>query len=77
MGLGWNGPTKAPNSGVIFPINLMNLVCFLILAELATRFNSVVIQIAGDLAGASTNLAQCRAHVGCQGMGARRRRIKR
>ena len=52
----WNGPTEAPNSGVIFPLNLMNLVCFLILAELATRFNSVVIMIAGDLAGASTSL---------------------
>lgn len=40
-----------------FPIDLMTLLTFLILAELASRFNSVVVQIASEIAGAGTSMA--------------------
>ncbi len=39
-----------------FPIDLMTILILLILAELAGRFNHIVIEIAKDLAGAATHL---------------------
>jgi type IV secretory pathway VirB6-like protein len=54
----WTGPEVDSNGQTlpVFPLDLLNILIFLMLAELATRFNSVVIQIAKDLAGASTDL---------------------
>ncbi len=40
-----------------FPIRIMNVIMFVMVAELAVRFNSVVIEIAKDISGASTNLS--------------------
>lgn len=51
----WTG-ADTPSSP-IFPIDLMDVLIFLILAELASRFNSVVLMIARDLANATTSLA--------------------
>lgn len=51
----WTG-TDNPGSP-IFPIDIMVILILLMLAELAGRFNRVVLMIASDIAGASTNLA--------------------
>lgn len=52
---GWTG---TPGSSRIFPIDIMAILVFLILAELGKRFNQVVLMIARDLAGASTDLSR-------------------
>lgn len=44
-------------TGEIFPIDIISVLILLILAELAGRFNHVVIEVARDLAGAATNLS--------------------
>ncbi|MCE2926866.1 MAG: type IV secretion system protein [Rickettsiales bacterium] len=41
----------------IFPIDIMSIIIFLILAELAGRFNNVVTMIANEIASASTKLS--------------------
>lgn len=52
----WVGAqTSSPSP--TFPINIMDVLIFLIIAELASRFNSVVLMIARDLASATTSLA--------------------
>jgi type IV secretory pathway VirB6-like protein len=55
----WIGPeTNPPDPNVSpFPIKIMDILIFLMLAELAGRFNGVVITIARDLAGASTDFS--------------------
>lgn len=61
----WNGPVPTqctppcppPSQLPVFPLDLMNILIFFMLAELAGRFNSIVIQIAKDLAAASTDLS--------------------
>lgn len=40
-----------------FPIDLILVIMFLMITELAMRFNAVVIEIAKDISGASTNLS--------------------
>ncbi|MDX2113545.1 MAG: type IV secretion system protein [Alphaproteobacteria bacterium] len=44
---------KAP----IFPIDIMAVLIFLVLAELASRFNNVVVMIASEIASASARLS--------------------
>lgn len=51
----WGG---TQGSSRIFPIDIMAVLVFLILAELGKRFNQVVLMIARDLAGASTDLSR-------------------
>ncbi len=51
----WTG-ASTPNAPT-FPIDIMDVLIFLILAELASRFNSVVLMIARDLANSTTSLA--------------------
>ncbi len=52
----WAGVDGEPDAPV-FPIDVMHILIFLMLAELASRFNHIIIMIASDIAGASTNLA--------------------
>lgn len=40
-----------------FPINILMVLTFLMLSELALRFNAVTIEIAKDISGAATNLS--------------------
>ncbi len=57
---GFTGPQVTNNTATampVFPIDIMTILIFLILAELAGRFNSIVLMIARDLAGASTDLS--------------------
>ncbi|MDX1974947.1 MAG: type IV secretion system protein [Rickettsiales bacterium] len=60
-GGGWSfsGPDGANTTlnMPVFPVDIVAVLVFLILAELASRFNSVVTQIAIDLSGASVNLS--------------------
>lgn len=59
----WSGPlptnTNLPagTNFPVFPLDLLNILIFFMLAELAGRFNTIVLQIAKDLAAASTDLA--------------------
>jgi type IV secretory pathway VirB6-like protein len=61
-GGGWTftGPQDAPTEGRIFPIDIMALLVFLMLAELANRFNSIILMVARELAGATTDLSTMR-----------------
>lgn len=59
---GFNGPQSA--QGPIFPIDIMGILVLVMLADLSARFNSIVISIASDLAGASTNLAAMQGALG-------------
>lgn len=52
----WEG-NKVEGNTRPFPIDIMHILIFLMLAELAGRFNNVVTMIASDIAAASTNLA--------------------
>lgn len=52
---GWDGTA---GSSRIFPIDIIAVLVFFILAELGKRFNQVVLMIARDLAGASTDLSK-------------------
>jgi len=52
----WEG-NKVEGNTRPFPIDIMHILIFLILAELAGRFNSIVTMIASDIAAASVNLA--------------------
>ena len=52
----WNG-AQTSGGGPIFPIDIIGVLVLVMLADLATRFNSIVMMIASDLASASTNLA--------------------
>ncbi|MFO0388978.1 MAG: type IV secretion system protein [Alphaproteobacteria bacterium] len=54
-GWSWGGPDAGGSK--IFPLEILDVLIFLILAELASRFNSVVLMIARDLANATTSLA--------------------
>lgn len=58
----FDGPQTA--QGPIFPIDILAVLVMVMLADLASRFNSIVILIASDLAGASTNLAQMQGALG-------------
>jgi type IV secretory pathway VirB6-like protein len=49
------GPTEFPNLGYVFPIDIMDVLIFLILAQLAWRFNGISVNIAKELSGASTS----------------------
>lgn len=40
-----------------FPIDVLTVIAFVMLAELALRFNAMVIEIAKDISGAATNLS--------------------
>ncbi len=55
----FTGMVRADNNpqGPIFPIDILVVITFLMLAELATRFNDIVIEVAKDLSGAMTNLS--------------------
>ena len=55
----WTGPELNPPRPDVkpFPIEIMAILMFLMLAELAGRFNTIVLTIARDLAGASTDFA--------------------
>lgn len=60
---GWNftGPIDFPNYApngvpVVFPINIIDVLIFLILAQLAWRFNGIAINIAKELSGAALSL---------------------
>jgi len=59
----FSGPQSAAN-GPIFPIDILGILVLVMLADLASRFNSIVIMIASDLAGASTNLASMQGALG-------------
>lgn len=43
-------------NGPIFPMDIFTVLALLILAEICSRFNSIVIEIAKDLAGSATDL---------------------
>lgn len=45
------------NNSPVFPIDILAVLIFLFLAQLAGRFNSVVVMIANEIASASTNLS--------------------
>ena len=51
----FTGPRAA--GGTDFPIDLLMALMFLMFAEMAMRFNLVVIEIAKDISGAATNLS--------------------
>jgi len=53
---GWNGPEGVPGNPPVNPVGIMLPLTLWILADLAGRFNTVVIDIAKDIAGASTTL---------------------
>ncbi len=52
---GFNGPQAG--SGPTFPIPILGVLVLVLLADLCAKFNTMVPQIAGELAGASLNLA--------------------
>lgn len=52
---GPTGPTAFPNAGITFPIQIMDVLVFLILAQLAWRFNGISINIAKELSAVSTS----------------------
>jgi type IV secretory pathway VirB6-like protein len=62
----WVGAeTNPPDpSASPFPIDIMDILIFLILAELAGRFNGIITTIARDLAGASTDFASMQGPLG-------------
>lgn len=51
---GWNGPVDFP--GMALPINIVDVLTFLLLVQLAWRFNSVAINVAKEISSASINL---------------------
>lgn len=53
----WSFTGPQTSQGPIFPIDILGILVLVMLADLASRFNSIVISIANDLAGAATNLA--------------------
>jgi len=53
----WSFDGPQSGSGPVFPIDILGILVVVMLADLASRFNSIVILIASDLASASTNLA--------------------
>lgn len=53
----WTGAAASTKDTRVFPIDIMTILIFLMLAELAGRFNNIVIMIASEIAGASVNLA--------------------
>jgi type IV secretory pathway VirB6-like protein len=53
----WTFAGAEGGTGQPFPIDIMHILILFMLAELAGRFNAVVLMIAKDLAGASTDLA--------------------
>jgi type IV secretory pathway VirB6-like protein len=58
---GFEGPMPTMSGGIIQDIKKffdpVVFITFFLLAELATRFNDIVIEVAKDIAGASTNLS--------------------
>jgi len=54
----WNGPIDAPTSPDVFPIQLLPLITFLVLAELGKRFSQMVLMIARELSSSSVDLSQ-------------------
>jgi type IV secretory pathway VirB6-like protein len=56
--------TGAEGGGPAFPIDIMTILILLILAELAGRFNHIVIEIAKDIAGAATHLGNFSGGIG-------------
>jgi type IV secretory pathway VirB6-like protein len=58
----FDGPQSA--KGPIFPIDILGILVLVMLADLCSRFNSIVILIASDLASASTNIASMQGAMG-------------
>ncbi len=58
----FDGPQTA--TGPIFPIDILGILVLVMLADLASRFNGIVVLIASDLASASTNLASMQGALG-------------
>ena len=58
-GGGWSftGPQDAAYEGRIFPLDLIAVLVFFMLAQLANRFNGVILMVARELAGATTDLS--------------------
>lgn len=53
----WNFLGAEAGSATSFPIDILLVLAFMMFAELAVRFNAVVIEIAKDISGAATNLS--------------------
>lgn len=49
----WNGPVDFPGAAT-FPIDIIDVLIFVLLTQLAWRFNSIAINIAKEIAGVST-----------------------
>lgn len=63
--VGWLGPDGASvGAGYIFPVDIIAILVFFILAELGSRFNQVVLMIAKDLAAGSTDLSSMKGALG-------------
>lgn len=60
----WDFNGAATASSPTFPLDVMHILIFFFLAQLVGRFNHIVIMIASDIAGASTNLASMDAPMG-------------
>ena len=58
----FNGPQSG--AGPIFPIDILGILVLVMLADLASRFNSIVTLIASDIAGASTNFSAMQGALG-------------
>jgi type IV secretory pathway VirB6-like protein len=58
-GGGWSftGPQNAPGDPRIFPLDIIAVLVFFMLAQLANRFNSIILMVARELAGATTDLS--------------------
>lgn len=54
-GWGPSSPTEFPGLGVAFPVSIVDVLAFLILAQLAWRFNGISISIAKELSATSTS----------------------
>lgn len=60
----YDGVKTAAGQGPIFPIDILGVLVLLMLADLASRFNSIVTMIASDLSGAATSLAGMQGEIG-------------
>ena len=60
----WSFDGPQTGSGPIFPIDILGILVLVMLADLCSRFNSIVTLIASDLASAATNLADMQGALG-------------
>lgn len=63
-GGGWSNVGPQTGSGPIFPIDILGILVLVMLADLCSRFNNIVILVASDLASASVNLATMQGTMG-------------